>query len=172
MTVAAAPGPVTGAAMDVALQLQIYDLQARYAQTIDDDRLEEWPDWFLDTGRYVVTTAENVARGMPLGLIYATSRAMLRDRVTSLRDANVYEAQRYRHVIGLPILKDKEGDTIRAETSFMVARVMQTGETMLFATGVYRDRIVFDEDGPRPRFAEKIVVLDSRLVDTLLAIPL
>ena len=30
---------------------------------------------------------------------------------------------------------------------------------------------VVDDDG-RPRFAEKIVILDSRLIDTLLAIPL
>ncbi len=52
----------------------------------------------------------------------------------------------------------------------MVARIMHTGETMLFATGRYQDRIVFD-DG-EARFAEKIVILDSRLIDTLLAIPL
>jgi len=47
---------------------------------------------------------------------------------------------------------------------------MHTGETALFATGRYRDRIVF-EDGAA-RFAEKLVILDSRLIDTLLAIPL
>ena len=50
--------------------------------------------------RYLVTTAENVAQGLPLGMIYATSRAMLRDRVRSLREANIYEAQRYRHMSG------------------------------------------------------------------------
>ncbi len=47
---------------------------------------------------------------------------------------------------------------------------MHTGETALFATGCYRDRVVF-EDGAA-RFAEKLVILDSRLIDTLLAIPL
>ena len=52
----------------------------------------------------------------------------------------------------------------------MVARIMHTGETMLFATGSYRDRIVLDGDGAT--FAEKIVIIDSRLIDTLLAIPL
>ena len=60
-------------------------------------------------GRYRVTTAENLERGLPLGLIYATSRAMLRDRVRSLRDANVYEAQRYRHVIGPPLIDAGRG---------------------------------------------------------------
>jgi 3-phenylpropionate/cinnamic acid dioxygenase small subunit len=53
----------------------------------------------------------------------------------------------------------------------MVARIMHTGETTLFATGRYLDRVVLDGAGAA-RFAEKIVVLDSRLIDTLLAIPL
>jgi anthranilate 1,2-dioxygenase small subunit/terephthalate 1,2-dioxygenase oxygenase component beta subunit len=96
---------------------------------------------------------------------------MLRDRVTALREANVYEGQRYRHVLGPPLITAVEADGLRARTSFMVARVMRTGDTMLFATGCYDDRVVLDAtDGAR--FAEKTVVLDSRQIDTLLAIPL
>ena len=53
----------------------------------------------------------------------------------------------------------------------MVARVMRGGETILFATGRYEDRIVLDAPH-ETRFAEKTVVIDSRLIDTLLAIPL
>ena len=154
------------------MQLKVQDLNARYAQAIDDNKLEAWPDFFVEEGRYRVTTAENVERGLPLGLIYATSRAMLRDRVRSLRDANVYEAQRYRHLIGAPIIEPDDGGLVRAQTSFMVARIMHTGETMLFATGRYQDRIVLDDGNGEARFAEKIVILDSRLIDTLLAIPL
>jgi anthranilate 1,2-dioxygenase small subunit/terephthalate 1,2-dioxygenase oxygenase component beta subunit len=157
--------------MSIELQLRVQDLNARYGAAIDDDKLEAWPDFFTEDGRYRVTTAENFARGLPLGMIYATSRAMLRDRVHSLRDANVYEAQRYRHVIGVPLIEPGEGGAVAAQSSFMVARIMHTGETMLFATGHYLDRVVIDGDGVA-RFAEKIVVLDSRLIDTLLAIPL
>ena len=136
-----------------ALQLQVQDLNARYVQAIDDDRLEAWPDFFAQDGRYRVTTAENVERGLPLGMIYATSRPMLRDRVRSLRDANVYEAQRYRHVIGPPLIAHQEGRAVHAHTSFIVARIMHTGETTLFATGRYHDHIVFDAD--EARFAER-----------------
>ena len=150
---------------------RVADLNARYADAIDADRLEAWPDFFLDGGRYRITTAENVAQGLPLSMMYATSRKMLRDRVTALREANVYEGQRYRHVLSTPLITAIEGDGLRARTGFMVARVMRTGETMLFATGCYEDRIVADaSDGVR--FAEKTVVLDSRQIDTLLAIPL
>jgi anthranilate 1,2-dioxygenase small subunit/terephthalate 1,2-dioxygenase oxygenase component beta subunit len=154
------------------LQLAILDLNARYAQTIDDGRLEDWPGFFTETARYVVTTAENFERGLPLGIIYATSRAMLRDRVRSLREANVYEAQRYRHVVGLPLIELGADGAPRATTSFIVVRVMHTGETSVFACGRYRDRIVNDANDGALRFAERIVVLDSRQVDTLLALPL
>jgi len=150
---------------------RIADLNARYADAIDADRLEAWPDFFLNDGRYRITTAENVAQGLPLSLIYATSRAMLRDRVTALRDANVYESQCYRHVLGTPLIASAETGGVRARTSFMVARVMRTGETILFATGYYDDCVVLDAaDGAR--FAEKTVILDSRQIDTLLALPL
>jgi 3-phenylpropionate/cinnamic acid dioxygenase small subunit len=157
--------------MNIELQLKIQDLNARYAQAIDDNKLEAWPDFFTEDGRYRVTTAENVERSLPLGMIYATSRAMLRDRVRSLRDANVYEAQRYRHIIGPPLIETEQGGVVVARTGFIIARIMHTGETTLFATGRYQDRIVFDGAGAA-RFTEKTVILDSRLIDTLLALPL
>ena len=87
------------------LQFAILDLNARYAWAIDQNRLEEWPEFFTASARYVVTTAPNVEQQLPLGMIYATSRAMLQDRVCSPREANIYEAQRYRHVVGLPLLE-------------------------------------------------------------------
>ena len=154
------------------LQAAILDLNARYAQAIDDDRLEDWPDFFTQAARYVVTTAENFERGLPLGMIYATSRAMLKDRVRSLREANIYEAQRYRHIVGLPLVEAEADGALRAMTSFIVVRVMHSGETSLFASGCYRDRIVREAHDSALRFAERVVVLDSRQVDTLLALPL
>ena len=95
--------------MAIELQLEVQNLNARYAEAIDENRLEAWPDFFTPEGRYRVTTAENFEKGLPLALIYATSRAMLRDRVRSLRDANVYEAQRYRHVIGPALISASGG---------------------------------------------------------------
>jgi 3-phenylpropionate/cinnamic acid dioxygenase small subunit len=158
--------------MSIDLQAKVQDLNARYVETIDDNKLEEWPNFFVAEGRYRITTAENFEKGLPLALIYATSRAMLRDRVRSLRDANVYEAQRYRHLLGPALIRGREDGEIRAQTSFMVARIMHTGETSLFATGRYLDRILLDVPETGTAFAEKLVILDSRVIDTLLAIPL
>src|SRR5437763_2838444 len=148
--------------MSIDLQGKVANLNTRYVAAIDDNKLEEWPDFFVANGSYRVTTAENVERALPLAVIYATSRAMLRDRVRSLRDANVYEAQRYRHLIAPPLIEAADAATVQAQTSFIVARIMHTGETTLFATGRYCDRVVLENGAAR--FAEKVVILDSRVI--------
>jgi len=54
--------------------------------------------------------------------------------------------------------------------NFLVIRTMQDGAMSLFAAGQYVDRVVRQAGGWK--FARKIVVLDSRVIDTLLAIPI
>jgi anthranilate 1,2-dioxygenase small subunit len=145
-------------------------LQADYAACIDADDLEAWPDFFAGDCHYKITTAFNHAKGLPIGIVYAHNRAMLEDRVAALRKANVYEKQSYRHILSVPRVLEADDTAIQAETSFLVVRIMHDGSQDLFATGRYLDRI--DLSGNRPRFVEKIVVLDSDKIDTLLALPL
>jgi 3-phenylpropionate/cinnamic acid dioxygenase small subunit len=97
---------------------------------------------------------------------------MLRDRVAALRHANIYEAQRYRHTVSSTLVERLDEYTVRATSNFQVVRVMHTGESMLFASGRYLDRIRLSGEGGLAQFEEKVVVLDSRAIDTLLAIPL
>lgn len=156
--------------MDLELQLTVENLLTRYVHALDDDRLEDWPGFFVEQGCYRITTAENYERGLPLCIIYADSRAMLADRVSALRHANIYEAQRYRHIVSSTLIERVDANTARATSNFQVVRIMHTGESILFAGGRYLDRIRLD--GKDPRFEEKTVVIDSRSVDTLLAIPL
>jgi anthranilate 1,2-dioxygenase small subunit len=157
---------------DIGLQLAVERLLARYAHCLDDDRLEEWPEFFVAAARYQITTAENRERGLPLAIVHADSRAMLRDRVQALRHANIYEAQRYRHLVSATLVEPVDAATVRATSNFAVVRTMHTGESMLFASGRYLDRIRLAGEHGAPQFEERVVVLDSRQVDTLLAIPL
>jgi 3-phenylpropionate/cinnamic acid dioxygenase small subunit len=144
---------------------------AHCARCIDNDELETWTGLFTDHCLYRVTTADNHEQGMEASLIYADSRAMLNDRVRSLRVANVYEKQRYRHLVGLPVLLGETSCGKQSDTPFVVVRVMRGGETTIFATGRYLDELVVDETGAL-RLASRVVVCDSHNIDTLLAIPL
>jgi 3-phenylpropionate/cinnamic acid dioxygenase small subunit len=150
--------------------LALCAFNAAYADAIDSDALEQWPAFFTEDCRYRITHIENEREGLAAGIVYADSRAMLEDRIAALREANIYERQRYRHLLGVPLVESASADAAVARTPFMVARVMSNGDTMLFATGVYRDRFV--RSGERLLLAERVAVCDSTVTDTLLALPL
>lgn len=155
---------------EAALRRGIEDLYAAYVECINEDRLEEWPDFFVEDCRYRITSRADHEAGLPHGVVYAASRGMLLDRITALRQANLFEPHRYRHVLG-PIRVAKVADGV-AETAcnFFTARIMHDGETTLFATGRTLDRI--DISRAPYRFVERLVLLDSHKIDTLLVIPL
>ena len=155
---------------EVARRLELEGLYTDYAACLDSDTLEAWPEFFTENCHYRVTSAENYEAGLPLGLIYATSQNMLRDRVSALREANIYEPQRYRHLISGIRIDGEQGRALDVTANFLVVRTMQDGGMTLFATGRYVDRVERTETGWK--FAKKDVVLDSRQIDTLLAIPL
>ena len=154
----------------VARRLELDQLYADYVHCLDADDLERWPDFFTEDCFYRVTSAENYQAGLPLGLIYATSRNMLKDRVSALREANIYEPQRYRHLVSSIKIVEGYEHTLDLMANFMVVRTMQEGDMTLFAAGRYLDQIR-RVDGSW-KFARKNVVLDSRQIDTLLAIPI
>ncbi|RYF69993.1 MAG: terephthalate 1,2-dioxygenase, partial [Comamonadaceae bacterium] len=120
--------------------LSLCAFNAAYAQAIDTDALEQWPGFFTPECHYRITNVENERDGLPAGVVYADSRDMLEDRIAALRQANIYERHRYRHILGMPALESADATGAVARTPFMVARIMHTGETALFATGEYHDR--------------------------------
>ena len=151
--------------------LELCAFNAAYAQAIDNDRLEAWPAFFTTDALYRITHWENERDRLPAGIVYADSRAMLEDRVAALRQANIYERQRYRHLLGMPLIGPSAGATsVGASTPFLVVRIMGTGESCVFASGEYRDRFV-RQDG-RLLLAQRVVVCDSTVTDTLMALPL
>ena len=150
--------------------LSLCAFNAAYAHAIDTDALEQWPDFFTDDCHYRISNVENMREGLPAGIVFADSRAMLEDRVAALREANIYERHRYRHLLGVPLIESADDRSAVARTAFMVARIMHTGETMLFATGEYQDRFATVEG--RLLLAERVAVCDSTVTDTLLALPL
>ena len=149
---------------------RILALHAAYIRCIDNNELEAWPEFFLERCLYVVTTAENHRLGYQSGIIYADSKGMLTDRIAALRQANVYEKQSYRHILGLPSVTTNAGDRAETETPFLVVRIMHDGDTRIFATGVYLDIVA--ASGNDLKFEKRLVVCDSSRIDTLMALPL
>jgi anthranilate 1,2-dioxygenase small subunit len=149
---------------------KIARVQAEYARCIDDDRLEEWPSHFHGACVYKITTAANYREGLEAGIVFANSPGMLTDRVSALREANIYERQSYRHIIGQPSILSEDASEVRSETPFLVARILQDGDTDIFATGRYLD--LYNLEDGEVKLNERTVVCDSSRIDTLLALPL
>ncbi len=148
----------------------LFDLYANYGGLID---AAEWPVWlelFARECRYSIVPRENFDRGLPAGLVYCDSRAVLEDRIMALQEANKYNIHWDRHLIGLPRLIGDEGGEIAVEATFAVYQTDQEGESRLFATGLYRDRVVEEAGGLR--FRDKLVLLDTFAVPSLLSTPL
>lgn len=151
-------------------RLAIEDLLTDYGHLIDSDQLEDWLDFFVEDCVYKIIPRENVARGLPLSLVLCENKNMLRDRIMSLRKANIYNIHTDRHLIsGIRVVGETDG-IHSVEASYAVFQTNQDGETRVFSVGKYVDKVVFVDD--RPKFKEKIVVVDTASIPTLLATPL
>ncbi|HKT19280.1 MAG TPA: aromatic-ring-hydroxylating dioxygenase subunit beta [Stellaceae bacterium] len=159
-----------GANVDEATRQQVEALNTRYIRAIDDDQLEAWPELFVENCLYRIVTRENFDRGFTLPLMECASRGMLIDRVTGYRRVNIYEPQRYTHLLSGLAIERIDASRVACRQNYLVIRTMVTGEMAIFSAGVYLDKVIFGESGAR--FEERIVVQASRRIDTLLVIPL
>ena len=152
-------------------QYAVEQLLARYVQCIDDDRLEEWPNFFIEQCDYRIVAQENAARGLPLAALSCDSRGMLIDRVVSLRHANIYERHRYRHR-GQQHRAGRGQRRQRAGTQPLrrVFRTRTNGVSEVYSVGTYDDDIVSVEGALL--FRRKCVTFDTNRIDSLLATPL
>jgi anthranilate 1,2-dioxygenase small subunit len=148
----------------------ILALEYRYARLLDDDQLEEWPELFVERGVYKVIPRENWHREPKLAILFCDSRAMMLDRVRSLRTANIYNIHYPRHVVTNVEVIAARGSEYDVAAAFTVYQTDLEGQTKLFSVGQYLDTITFAYG--EPRFGEKIAICDTFNIPNLLAIPL
>lgn len=148
----------------------IADLLERYVHALDDGRADDWSGFFETDGVYQVTTRENVEARRPIGIVLCEGRGMMDDRIKALHIANIFESHTHRHVVGRPLIEARPDGSCAVRSSFVIYRIMYTGKTEVFATGVYDD--VLKPGAQGWKIAVRRVVLDSRMVDTLMVYPL
>ena len=146
-------------------------LMQAYCSCIDGDRLEDWPNFFTPDGRFELTTRENADRNLPATAMLCEGAAMMRDRVISLRHANVYAKQYYRHLVSDLLIGDRTESTVSIESNFLVARTLaMEGEAVVFSVGRATDTLALTDQGLR--FRSRRVIADNDRIHTLLALPI
>jgi anthranilate 1,2-dioxygenase small subunit len=149
----------------------VENLVHEWARAIDEDRVEAICELLAPDGRYTVQSRFNADRGLPHALMDAHSAAQLRDRILSMRQANIYEPHHYRHLVSGVQITGGEGTLLQVRSNFAIVRTMDLdGDMKLFAAGQCAD--VVDVAGPEPLFRSRRFKLDSRVVETLMVIPL
>lgn len=144
-------------------------LFAEYCAALDEGELERWPEFFVEDGLYQMIARENHAFGYPIPLLLLDSRGMMQDRVYSLRNANIYQAHRYRHAQSGVRITAREGDALRVSSSYIVVQTLNEGVSEVYQAGSYYDVLVRTDVGLR--FKERVCVYDTSRVATLLATP-
>ncbi|HZU64476.1 MAG TPA: aromatic-ring-hydroxylating dioxygenase subunit beta [Novosphingobium sp.] len=157
--------------MSVSMEqrLAALDLIARAANSLDADRMEDWAECFFEDGSYQILSRENVERGLPLPLFMAENKQMIRDRVLSLRKANVTNPHRDRHIIGPAEMRAGADGEVVSEAGFAVYSTTPEGVSRLFSLGVYKDRIQIGDAGAR--FVERTAIVDMFSIPTMLSTP-
>ena len=160
-----------GAATQRLLQrLELMELLDAYVAVLDNDRLEEWPGMFVEDCLYEIIPRENEDQGLPTPVMYCDNARMLRDRVLSLRHANIFEKPAYRHFVSGLAWTQVDPGTIDLTANYMVLNTSLDGVTSVYQAGRYIDRVVRTAEGLR--FKSKRVIYDTLRVQTLLAIPI
>jgi anthranilate 1,2-dioxygenase small subunit len=154
---------------EMILWYDLHRLQERYISIIDADRLEEWPDLFTDDGVYEIVPKENADLGLPVGIMHCFRRPMMRDRIISLRQANLFEPHTYRHMTSGLEFVHVGANTMEMQSNYVVVQTLTNGESMVYQAGHYFDRVVRTAAGWR--YQSKRVIYDTSRVQTLLVTP-
>jgi anthranilate 1,2-dioxygenase small subunit len=145
-------------------------LMAEYAMRIDEDKLEDWVELFDEACDYRVVTRENVEQNLPNVLMWCDNKNMLRDRVASYRDVNLYNLHYDRHVLGPLCFLKKEDSLWTFDVSYSLFQTELEGASRLFSVGRYSVKARID--GKFAKLTKVAVIADTGLIPSLLATPI
>jgi 3-phenylpropionate/cinnamic acid dioxygenase small subunit len=152
------------------LRLELEALYADYTGCLDEERFEDWPDFFTDDCLYKIVPRENFERGLPLATWLCESKGYLEDRVVAIRKTSVYAPRLIRRLVsGIRIL-GWSGEELEIRASYAAFETLTDELTRVFNVGQYRDRLLVE--GGRLKFREKLCIFDSLLVPNSLIYPL
>ena len=105
-----------------------------------------------------------------LSLMLCDNKDMVSDRISSLREANIYNIHTDRHILSLPRCTVAATGKYDIQCAYALYQSNQEGRSWLFSVGRYQHRIV--EKNGRLLFRHTLVVVDTGAVPTLLAVPI
>ncbi len=156
-----------GAAKDARAAVE--DFHAEYCAALDGGEIERWPDFFTEDCLYRVTEYENAACGLPVGLVYAEGRNMLRDRAVAIARTQMFAPRQVLHMVSNVRILNVTETEIVSQSNYILLQTLVEGATTLHQAGRIYDR--FDRRGRGLLLKERQAVYDTAVIANDLAYP-
>lgn len=144
------------------LRMEIEEFHAAYCWTLDCGALEEWPDYFTDDAVYRITARENADAGFPVGLVYADSKAMIRDRAFAIKYTQMYAPRSLQHFVSNIRVLEARGETVKAQANYLLLQTLVDGPSTIHQAGRYYD--TFLRRGGQLLLKERQCIYDTVLI--------
>lgn len=151
------------------LRCEIEEFHTEYCHTLDRGALEAWPDFFVEDALYRVTGRENADAGLPVGLVYADSKAMIRDRAFAIKHTQMFAPRYLQHFVTNVRVIANAADGIKAQANYLLLQTLVDGPTTIQQSGRYYDTFV--REGGRLLLKERQCVYDTLLIANDLVYP-
>jgi 3-phenylpropionate/cinnamic acid dioxygenase small subunit len=152
------------------LRLDLEELYAEYVACLDEERFEEWPEFFTDDAIYRIIPRENFEHGLPIATLHCESKGYLQDRVVAIRQTSVYAPRYMRRLVSNIRILGWQGDRLEVHGNYAAFETLRDELTRVFSVGRYHDTLV--DVGGSLKFKEKLVIFDSELIPNSLIYPL
>ncbi len=147
----------------------VEEFHTAYCQLLDLGNIEQWPEFFTDDCLYIITARENAEANLPVGLVYAEGRDMIRDRAFAVRHTQMFAPRYLQHFVTNVLILAVTRDEIRAQSNYQLLQTLVEGPTTLLQAGRYYD--TFRRDGARLLISERRCIYDTTLIANDLVLP-
>ena len=148
---------------------EIEEFHYEYAALLERGDIEGWPDFFTDDAVYQVIARDNLAAGLPLGLIYCDGKGMLRDRAYALLHTEMYSPRYLQLRVSNTRVLSVDGADIKAEASYLLLETLVDEPSRVHQVGKYYDR--FQRTDESLLIKERKCVYDTVVINNCLVFP-
>jgi 3-phenylpropionate/cinnamic acid dioxygenase small subunit len=134
-----------------------------YFDALDEGRLEEWPEFFVEECGYRIIPRENYEAGQGLCIMQADSKGMLTDRVRAILKTQVYAPRYYRRFYSGLRVVNASGKECEVRQNVLIVQTPINKPSEILGCGVGHDRVVANESGEL-KFLERTLILDTEMI--------
>src|SRR3954467_412216 len=151
------------------LRLEIEEFHAAYCWTLDSGALEKWAEYFTDDAVYRITARENADAGLQVGLVYADSKAMIRDRAFAVQHTQMFAPRYMQHFVTNVRVLEVRGELIKAQANYLLLQTLVDGPSTIHQAGRYYDTCA--RSGGKLLLKERQCIYDTVLIANDLVLP-